>query len=216
MTLDHRRSWLPFTTMDIVIGVDALIFLGSRPPCRRSERRSASQGPRKAMNQKAYLSTLTGAILLLGSGLQPAEASGDHSESGAGLPRQKLAAVVAPLDLRTLDQPMPRTVSPGRQFAHVVMVRTFPEPGTVGPDAVRKVEVWYDSAVRDNFVTLAVIDAAGNRIDKRDVAIDSADQTHVSTNVEALTPGTYTVRYRAISVDGFLASGSWVFEVRPK
>ncbi len=96
------------------------------------------------------------------------------------------------------------------------MVRTFPEQGQAVPEGLGKVEIWYDSAIRDNFVTLAVINAAGDRVDKRDVAIDPSDQTHVSTNVSALAPGTYTVRYRGISVDGFLASGSWAFEVRSK
>ena len=52
-----------------------------------------------------------------------------------------------------------------------------------------------------------------DRVDKHDAAIDMFDPSHVSTSVEALTPGEYTVRYRAISADGHQVSGAWVFEV---
>ena len=86
----------------------------------------------------------------------------------------------------------------------------------MAPETVGKVEIWYDAGIRDDFVALAVINAAGDRVDKRDAAIDSADQSHVSASVEALTPGEYTVRYRAISADGHIVSGAWVFEVAPR
>ena len=36
----------------------------------------------------------------------------------------------------------------------------------------------------------------------------------VSVSVEPLTPGEYTVRYRAVFSDTHLVSGAWVFEVR--
>ena len=46
--------------------------------------------------------------------------------------------------------------------------------------------------------------------------VDPADQTHVFTSVQPLAPGSYTIRYRAISVDSFLASGSWTLTVVAK
>jgi methionine-rich copper-binding protein CopC len=87
-------------------------------------------------------------------------------------------------------------------------VRTSPEKGIVAAGSPNKVEVWYDAGIRNDFVALAVINAAGDRVDKRDAAIDGSDPSHVSTNVEALTPGEYTVRYRAISADGHIVSGA--------
>ncbi len=100
-------------------------------------------------------------------------------------------------------------------FAHAIIVRRSPEKGAVvAPENVRKVEVWYDAGIRNDFVALAVINAAGVRVDKRDAAIDTFDPSHVSTSVEALTPGEYTVRYRAVSADGHQISGAWAFEVR--
>jgi len=100
-------------------------------------------------------------------------------------------------------------------LAHAIVVRTSPEQGGVGAQDIGKVDVWYDAGIRDSFAALAVVSASGERVDKRDAAIDSADPSHVSVSVNRLTPGKYTVRYRALSADGHLVSGAWEFEVRP-
>lgn len=99
-------------------------------------------------------------------------------------------------------------------FAHAIIVRTSPPQNGVGAANVGKVEVWYDAGIRDAFVALAVVSASGERIDRRDAAIDASDPAHVSVGVKELTPGKYTVRYRALSADGHIVSGAWEFEVK--
>jgi copper resistance protein C len=111
--------------------------------------------------------------------------------------------------------PPPKAQRPEILFAHAIVVRTSPAQGGVGAEDIGKVDVWYDAGIRDAFAALAVISASGERVDKRDAAIDSADPAHVSVSVTKLTPGKYTVRYRALSADGHLVSGAWEFEVRP-
>jgi copper resistance protein C len=101
-----------------------------------------------------------------------------------------------------------------RACAHAIIVRTSPPQGGVGDANIGKVDVWYDAGIRDAFAALAVVSASGDRVDKRDAAIDSADPAHVSVGVNPLTPGKYTVRYRALSADGHMVSGAWDFEVR--
>lgn len=98
--------------------------------------------------------------------------------------------------------------------AHAIIVRTSPPQGGVGEANVGKVDVWYDAGIRDAFAALAVVSASGERVDKHDAAIDAADPAHVSVGVNPLTPGKYTVRYRALSADGHMVSGAWDFEVR--
>jgi len=99
--------------------------------------------------------------------------------------------------------------------AHAIIVRTSPPQGGAAAGNIGKVDVWYDAGIRDSLAALAVISPGGERVDKRDAAIDSADAAHVSVSVNPLTPGKYTVRYRALSADGHLVSGAWEFEVRP-
>ena len=99
-------------------------------------------------------------------------------------------------------------------LAHAIIVRTSPPQSGVSAADIGKVEVWYDAGIRDAFVALAVVNASGERIDKRDAAIDASDPSHVSVGVNPLTAGTYTVRYRALSADGHIVSGAWEFEVK--
>ena len=91
--------------------------------------------------------------------------------------------------------------SPQDALAHAIVVRTSPAQGGTAAGAIGKVEVWYDAGIRDAFVALAVVSAAGERVDKRDAAIDGSDPSHVSVGVNQLTPGKYTARYRALSAD---------------
>lgn len=142
------------------------------------------------VNMRARIMSLAALLLLVGA---PEPATG---LVGPLLPRQ--------------DAARPEIV-----LAHAVVVRTSPEQGGVGAEDIGKVEVWYDAGIRDAFAALAVVSASGERVDKRDAAIDSADASHVSVSVNRLTPGKYTVRYRALSADGHLVSGAWEFEVRP-
>lgn len=100
-------------------------------------------------------------------------------------------------------------------LAHAIVVRTSPAQGGFAEGNISKVEVWYDAGIRDAFVALAVVSASGERVDKRDAAIDGADSAHVSVSVNQLAAGKYTARYRALSADGHLVSGAWEFEVRP-
>ena len=99
-------------------------------------------------------------------------------------------------------------------LAHAIVVRTSPAQGGVAESGIGKVDVWYDAGIRDAFAALAVVSAAGERVDKHDAAIDSSDPAHVSVGVNPLTVGKYTVRYRALSADGHMVSGAWDFEVR--
>ncbi len=100
-------------------------------------------------------------------------------------------------------------------LAHAIVVRTSPPQGGTAAGNIGKVDVWYDAGIRDSLAALAVVSGGGERVDKRDAAIDRADPAHVSVNVNPLTPGKYTVRYRALSADGHLVSGAWDFEVTP-
>ena len=166
----------------------------------------------EVMSHRSYFLPLASAFLFIEGMFQPAAAYVDRGESGADLTWMTLAAEPA-FELHTTQPPLPKPASLGQRVAHAIIVRTSPEKGAVAPQNVGKVEVWYDAGIRNEFVALAVINAAGDRVDKHDAAIDMFDPSHVSTSVEALTPGEYTVRYRAISADGHQVSGAWVFEV---
>jgi methionine-rich copper-binding protein CopC len=163
------------------------------------------------MNLKAYYLPLA-ILLFLGSTPRSIAAYGDRSRPDASLLGQAFAAASVP-ELNAIEPSSRKPASLRQRFAHAIIVRTSPEKGGVAPKNIEKVEVWYDARIRNEFVALAVINSAGERVDKHDAAIDTFDRSHVSTSVEALPPGEYTVRYRAISADGHQVSGTWVFQV---
>ncbi len=168
----------------------------------------------KSASRQACVLLFVGAILSVGWAPERAAAYGNSSEAGSGERAQRLGGL-PPLEIRSLSQAMPKAQSPVIRLAHAIVVRTSPAQGGVAAGDIGKEEVWYDAGIRDAFVALAVVSESGERIDKRDAAIDSADPAHVSVSVNPLAPGKYTARYRALSADGHLVSGAWDFEVRP-
>jgi copper resistance protein C len=165
------------------------------------------------MSQRFSFLPLAAAIPFLASTIHPAAAYVDRGEFVADLPRQRLDPLPSAAIVHVPEPALSKSSSPKIRLAHAKIVRTSPEQGSVAPEAIGKVEVWYDAGIRNEFAALAVINAAGDRVDKHDAAIDGFDQSHVSVSVEALKPGEYTVRYRAISADGHQVSGAWGFEV---
>jgi methionine-rich copper-binding protein CopC len=158
----------------------------------------------------ARLLSLSAAILSFVVAPIPAAAYGAVSDS-SGRDQQPRPTIEL-----TGPSPAPQEAArPAIILAHAIVVRTSPAQGGIGAEDIGKVDVWYDAGIRDAFAALAVVSASGERVDKRDAAIDSADPSHVSVSVNKLTPGKYTVRYRALSADGHLVSGAWEFEVRP-
>jgi methionine-rich copper-binding protein CopC len=102
---------------------------------------------------------------------------------------------------------------PLRADAHAILVRSIPKESETVPYPVTRVEVWYDAPIASAMAALSVTDSAGLRVDKRDAAIDRSDGAHVVASVDASRAGEYTVRYRAISADGHIVTGTYRFTV---
>lgn len=155
------------------------------------------------------------AATLLGAAMSASAAAHKTDSAVSASRRDQLPGPAPAIELTGPSRPPRESSQPPILLAHAIVVRTSPAQDGVGAGDIGKVEVWYDAGIRDAFAALAVVSAAGERVDKRDAAIDSADPSHVSVSVNRLTPGKYTVRYRALSADGHLVSGAWEFEVRP-
>jgi methionine-rich copper-binding protein CopC len=168
--------------------------------------------PWPSLDLHPTLLSLAAAILSFVAPPTPAAAHGTFSDSPAVERHQQPRPTIELTGPAAAPQEAAR---PAIILAHAIVVRTSPAQGGVGAEDIGKVDVWYDAGIRDAFAALAVVSASGERVDKRDAAIDSADPSHVSVSVNKLTPGKYTVRYRALSADGHLVSGAWDFEVRP-
>ncbi len=73
--------------------------------------------------------------------------------------------------------------------------------------------IWFTQELEPAFSTVTVTDASGARVDDGDVKVDAKDQTLMQVSLKKLPPGTYTVKWRVVSVDTHTTDGDFTFTV---
>jgi copper resistance protein C len=102
---------------------------------------------------------------------------------------------------------------PAMVGAHAALVKSTPARGTTVVQPPQRVELIFSERLEPAYSTLAVVDAAGQQVDLRDGALSPADTRRVSVSLPPLVPGTYTVRFRVLSVDGHIVESEFQFTV---
>ncbi len=98
-------------------------------------------------------------------------------------------------------------------FAHAQLRSATPAAGSSVQTAPAEVVVNFSEALEGAFSSLAVHDAAGNRVDKADSHLDQNDKTTIRVSLPPLQQGVYTVDWRAVSADTHRVNGSFIFRV---
>ncbi|NOT11801.1 MAG: copper resistance protein CopC [Methylococcaceae bacterium] len=98
--------------------------------------------------------------------------------------------------------------------AHAIMVKSQPVEGAVLTESPKQVDVWFNDKVGSEYKALAVIDSTGKRVDNKDVTQETFDQSHLYSTLQSLSPGTYTVRYRVVSIDTHIVTGKFQFSIK--
>jgi methionine-rich copper-binding protein CopC len=93
--------------------------------------------------------------------------------------------------------------------AHAFLDHANPRVGSTVRTAPREVTLWFTQKLEPSFSSAQVHDASGARVDQG--ASVSGMQMHVP--VRALSPGTYRVRWKVLSVDTHTTEGSFTFRV---
>ena len=99
-------------------------------------------------------------------------------------------------------------------LAHAFPERADPRVGSVvqgSPDAVR---VWFDGELEPAFCQLVVSDGSGQRVDRGDARVDPNGRRLLQVSVPALSPGTYSVHWAVLSIDGHRTTGDFRFTVK--
>lgn len=65
------------------------------------------------------------------------------------------------------------------------------------------------------FCTIRVMDAGGRRVDMNDAAVDSRNRAVLRVSLPRLSPGSYKVIWRVLSVDGHVTEGDYPFRIAP-
>lgn len=103
--------------------------------------------------------------------------------------------------------------TPSVGYAHAHLSRAEPGAGATIRGPVAQVEIAFSQAVEPRFSVIVVIDAAGVRVDKKDVHAVSGDAQRIAVSLGPLLPGVYRVAWQATSTDTHKTEGSFTFTV---
>ena len=109
---------------------------------------------------------------------------------------------------------LPALVAPVSAWGHAALVKSSPARRATLTAAPARVRIWFNERLEPAFSRLSVWDAAGAQVDLSDARIEPDDPTELSVGLPSLGPGTYTVRFRVLSVDGHVVESQFSFSVR--
>ena len=97
---------------------------------------------------------------------------------------------------------------------HALLKRSDPPINATLQESPRIVNLIMTEPLQRDFSGIEVLDSLGRRVDRGGVLFNPEDATQMSTRVERLDPGIYTVAWRTLSeVDGHTWTGSFAFTV---
>jgi methionine-rich copper-binding protein CopC len=94
--------------------------------------------------------------------------------------------------------------------AHAHLDHSVPAVGSTVTTAPQDVTLTFTQNLEAAFSTVEVTDASGARVDRGEARISG---NTMQIGLKALTPGTYTVHWHAVSVDTHKTQGDFSFRV---
>lgn len=105
-------------------------------------------------------------------------------------------------------------LAPATGWGHASLVRSSPARRAVLSAPPARVQLWFSEQLEAPFSRLSVWDARGTQVDLRDIRVDSDDRGRLSVGLPDLPAGTYTVRFRVLSVDGHVVESQFAFTIQ--
>jgi copper resistance protein C len=99
--------------------------------------------------------------------------------------------------------------------AHAFLDHASPSVGSTVRGSPAEVRLWFTEALEPSFSTLRVVDQGGAQVDQGNKAVDPSDRTLLKVSLRPLSPGSYKVVWRVLSVDTHTTEGSFSFSVAP-
>ena len=99
---------------------------------------------------------------------------------------------------------------------HAYLVKSSPARRAVLSSPPTRVVLWFNERLEAQFSQLSVWNAAGQQVDGGDVQVGPDDGKKLSVGTPTLPVGSYTVKYRVLSVDGHIVEAEFPFTVRSR
>jgi hypothetical protein len=101
---------------------------------------------------------------------------------------------------------------PAAALAHAMLDRASPKVGSTVATAPKELTLWFTEKLEPAFSTAEVRNAQG-AVQSGKAHVDGGDRTELRVPLKALSPGTYAVTWRVLSVDTHRTQGSFSFTV---
>ena len=105
---------------------------------------------------------------------------------------------------------------PGTGWAHAYLVKSSPTRRATLSGAPARVVLWFNERLEAQFSQVAVWNTDGQQVDGGDVQVGPDDAKKLSVGIPTLPAGTYTVKYRVLSIDGHVVESEFPFTVRSR
>ena len=99
--------------------------------------------------------------------------------------------------------------------AHATLDRATPAVGSTVTTAPTEVVLLFTDKLEPAFSTIEVHDAKGAAMQASKATVDPKQRTRLSVPLKTLSPGTYKVIWRVLSVDTHRSQGDFSFRVGP-
>ena len=101
-------------------------------------------------------------------------------------------------------------------WGHAYLVKSSPARRAMLSSPPTRVVLWFNERLEAQFSELSVWNAAGQQVDGGDVQVGPDDAKRLSVGIPTLPAGSYTVKYRVLSVDGHIVEAEFPFTVRSR
>jgi methionine-rich copper-binding protein CopC len=96
---------------------------------------------------------------------------------------------------------------------HAVLQRAEPLIESKLKRSPDEVKLYFSERLEPRYSALRVLNDLGVQVDRRDSRVDRANPALLRATLPALPPGTYTVRWRVLSIDADVTEGSFTFRI---
>ena len=105
---------------------------------------------------------------------------------------------------------------PVNSWGHAYLVKSSPARRAVLLTPPTRVVLWFNERLEAQFSQLSIWNGEGQQVDGGDVQVGPDDGKRLSVGLPTLPTGSYTVKYRVLSVDGHIVEAEFPFTIRAR
>lgn len=105
-------------------------------------------------------------------------------------------------------------ITPAVVRAHAFLDHSDPAVGSTVPSSPPEMHLWFTQELEPAFSWVNVTDKSGASVNDGPAKVDPSNKSEFDVKLKQLPPGTYTVKWHALSVDTHTTEGDFTFQVK--